>query len=129
MKVGFQVERAEGMESKVYGHFGSAPAFVVVDTEKNEALTIQNQDLHHIHGACNPIGALDGHQIDFLVVGGIGGGALGKLNALGIKVYGAGADIIRENLQLIKKNGLQELTMDHSCRAHQGGCGNDPKSA
>ncbi|HEX7372524.1 MAG TPA: NifB/NifX family molybdenum-iron cluster-binding protein [Thermodesulfobacteriota bacterium] len=112
------------MESKVYGHFGSAPAFVVVDTEKNEALTIQNQDLHHIHGACNPIGALDGHQIDFLVVGGIGGGALAKLNALGIKVYGAGAEIIRENLHLIKKNELQELTMDHSCRAHQGGCGN-----
>ncbi len=129
MKVGFPVERAEGMESKVYGHFGSAPAFVVVDTEKNEALTIQNQDLHHIHGACNPIRALDGHQIDFLVVGGIGGGALAKLNALGIKVYGAGAEIIRENLHLIKKNGLQELTMDHSCSAHQGGCGNEPKSA
>jgi predicted Fe-Mo cluster-binding NifX family protein len=123
MKVGFPVERAEGMESKVYGHFGSAPAFVVVDTEKNEALSIQNQDLHHIHGACNPIHALDGHQIDFLVVGGIGGGALAKLNALGIKVYGAGAERIKENLQLIKKNGLQELSMDHSCGAHEGGCG------
>jgi len=36
MKVGFPVELDEGMESKVYGHFGSAPAFVVVDTEKKE---------------------------------------------------------------------------------------------
>lgn len=117
------------MESKVYGHFGSAPAFVIVDKEKNETLDIQTQDFHHIHGACNPIRALDGRRIDFLVVGGIGGGALAKLNALGIKVYGAGAERIKENLQLIKKKGLQELTPDHSCWAHPGGCGNDPKSA
>jgi predicted Fe-Mo cluster-binding NifX family protein len=123
MKVGFPVERDEGMESKVYGHFGSAPAFVVVDTDKNEVHTIQNQDLNHIHGACNPIQALDGQQLDSLVVGGIGGGALMKLNALGIKVYGAEAQKVNENLQLFRKNGLQELTMDHSCKSHQGGCG------
>jgi predicted Fe-Mo cluster-binding NifX family protein len=123
MKIGFPVERDEGMESKVYGHFGSAPAFVVVDTEKNEVRTIQNQDLHHVHGACNPIQALDGQMLDSLVVGGIGGGALMKLNALGIKVYEAGAQKVNENLKLFKKNNLQELTMDHSCKAHQGGCG------
>jgi predicted Fe-Mo cluster-binding NifX family protein len=123
MKVGFPVEHDEGMDSKVYGHFGSAPAFVVVDTEKNEVRTIQNQDLNHIHGACNPIQALDGQQLDSLVVGGIGGGALMKLNALGIKVFGAGAQKVKENLQLFQKNSLQELTADHSCKAHQGGCG------
>jgi len=94
-----------------------------VDTEKNEVRTIQNQDLHHIHGACNPIRALDGQMLDLLVVGGIGGGALQKLNALRIKVYGAGAQTVKENLQLLKKNSLKELTMDHSCKAHQGGCG------
>jgi predicted Fe-Mo cluster-binding NifX family protein len=47
------------------GHFGCAPALVIVDTERNEALVIKNQDLHHIHGGCNPIRALDGHQTDF----------------------------------------------------------------
>jgi predicted Fe-Mo cluster-binding NifX family protein len=123
MQIGFPVERDEGMESKVYGHFGSAPAFVVVDTEKNEVRTIRNQDLHHVHGACNPIRALDGQRLDSLVVGGIGGGALQKLNALGIKVYGAGAKTVKENLQLFKGDGLQELAKDHSCQAHQGGCG------
>jgi predicted Fe-Mo cluster-binding NifX family protein len=123
MKIGFPVERDEGMESKVYGHFGSAPVFVVINTEKNEVRTIQNQDLHHIHGACNPIQALDGQMLDSLIVGGIGGGALMKLNALGIKVYGAGAQKVNENLELFKEDRLQELTMDHSCKAHQGGCG------
>ena len=123
MKIGFPVEHDEGMESKVYGHFGSAPAFLVVDTETNEIRTIRNQDLHHTHGACNPIQALNGQMLDSLVVGGIGGGALQKLNALKIKVYGAGAQTVKENVQLFKKNSLQELTLDHSCKAHQGGCG------
>jgi predicted Fe-Mo cluster-binding NifX family protein len=123
MKVGFPVDHDEGMESRVYGHFGSAPTFVVVDTDKNEVRMIQNQDLHHSHGACNPLRALDGQRLDCLIVGGIGGGALLKLNALGIKVYGAEAQKVKENLDLLKENRLQELTMDHSCKAHQGGCG------
>jgi predicted Fe-Mo cluster-binding NifX family protein len=33
MKVCFAVQKDEGIESAVYGHFGSAPAFVVIDTE------------------------------------------------------------------------------------------------
>lgn len=123
MKIGFPVESEEGMESRVYGHFGSAPAFVVVDTEKNEVGTIRNQDLHHVHGACNPVRALDGQMLDSLVVGGIGAGALLKLNALGIKVYGAGAGTVKENLRLFQEKSLQELGKDHSCKAHGGGCG------
>jgi predicted Fe-Mo cluster-binding NifX family protein len=62
-------------------------------------------------------------MLDSLVVGGIGGGALQKLNALGIKVYGAGAPTVKENLKLFEEKNLQELSMDHSCKAHQGGCG------
>ncbi len=31
MKICFPVEQHEGLESQVYGHFGSAPSFVVVD--------------------------------------------------------------------------------------------------
>jgi ArsR family transcriptional regulator len=89
MKVGFAVQMNEGIESKVYDHFGSAPAFIIVDTEGKDVQTVSNKDLHHVHGACNPIMALDGKSVDAMVVGGIGAGALAKLNAIGIKVYGA----------------------------------------
>ena len=123
MKVGFAVQNNEGMESKVYDHFGSAPAFIIADTEGKEVLTINNKDLHHVHGACNPIMALDGKSVDAMVVGGIGAGALMKLNASGIKVYGAGAPTVKENLSLLSENKLQELSVNNSCRAHQGGCG------
>jgi len=47
MKVGFAVQTNEGVESKVYDHFGSAPAFIIVDTAGGEVLTVNNRDLHH----------------------------------------------------------------------------------
>ena len=122
MKVGFAVQSNEGIESKVYDHFGSAPAFIIFDTEGKDVHTVSNKDLHHVHGACNPIMALDGKSVDAMVVGGIGGGALAKLNALGIRVYGSGAPTVKENLALLSENKLQELSMYNSCRAHQGGC-------
>ncbi len=123
MKVCFAVKGNEGIESKVYDHFGSAPVFIVVDTEGKDILTINNKDLHHVHGACNPIMALDGKSVDAMVVGGIGAGALSKLNASGIKVYEAGAPTVKENLALLSENKLQELSAYNACRAHQGECG------
>jgi len=123
MKVCFPVQKDEGIESQVYNHFGSAPVFMVVDTEEKGVRTISNRDLHHVHGACNPIMALDGQKVDALVVGGIGGGALMKLNAMGVRVYEAGTRTVKENLELLKENKLEELSMDHSCQAHEGGCG------
>lgn len=35
MKICFPVQQDKGMESAVYHHFGSAPLFVVVDTDTN----------------------------------------------------------------------------------------------
>jgi predicted Fe-Mo cluster-binding NifX family protein len=66
--------------------------------------------------------AIDGKSVDAMVVGGIGAGALTKLNALGIKVYGAGASTVKENLALLSEKKLQELSVYNSCRSHQGGC-------
>jgi predicted Fe-Mo cluster-binding NifX family protein len=122
MKVGFAVQKDEGIESQVYNHFGSAPAFILVDAETREAVTVQNSDLQHVHGMCNPVSALGGKKVGAVVVGGIGPGALMKLNAMGVKVYEAGARTVKENLQLLSENRLQELSMSGCCKGHQGGC-------
>lgn len=123
MRVCFPVRMSEGVESEVYGHFGSCPMFLIVDTEGMNLQTFSNADLLHVHGACNPVMALGGQKIDALVTSGIGGGALMRLKAMGVKVYESGAPKVRENLDLLKKNKLEELSPDHSCRAHEGGCG------
>ncbi|SEM01417.1 Predicted Fe-Mo cluster-binding protein, NifX family [Syntrophus gentianae] len=123
MKVCFAVLKDEGVESAVYNHFGSAPAFVMVDTETSGAETIQNQDKNHIHGACNPVMALGGRNVDAVVVGGIGAGALRKLNAEGIVVYGSLARTVKENLELLSEGRLPQLSVQHACQGHAGGCG------
>jgi predicted Fe-Mo cluster-binding NifX family protein len=123
MKVGFAVQADQGIESKIYDHFGSAPVFIIVDNEGKDLLSINNKDLHHVHGACNPLMALDSQTVDAMVVGGIGAGALRKLNAMGIRVFGAVAPTVKENLALLNHNKLEELTLSHSCRAHEGECG------
>jgi predicted Fe-Mo cluster-binding NifX family protein len=123
MKVGFAVHNDQGIESKVYDHFGSAPAFIIIDTETKDPVRVNNKDINHVHGACNPIMALDGHSVNAMVVGGIGAGAINKLNAMGVKVYAAGAPTVKENLELLTENKLQELSIQNACRAHQGECG------
>jgi len=125
MKVCFPVGKAEGLESKVYGHFGSAPVFIAVDTENNNVTIINNSDQHHAHGACNPLKALNDQTVDAIVVGGIGAGALSRLNQLGIKVFQAQAQTVRENIQMLKDQNLPEFTLQHTCagHGHGGGCG------
>ena len=122
MKLCFAVGKDEGVESVVYGHFGSAPAFIVVNTADNAISKIVNSDLNHVHGACSPMKAIGGADIDAVVVGGIGAGALNGLNARGIKVFKATEDTIKDNLALFQENKLPELTMLHTCGGHAGGC-------
>jgi predicted Fe-Mo cluster-binding NifX family protein len=123
MRVGFAVQVNEGLESTVYDHFGSAPAFIIVDTDLKQVLTVDNANANREHGACNPVMTLGGNPIDALVVGGIGAGAIMKLNAMGVKVYGAEAPTVNENIVLLEKNGLQELSTNNACKSHQGQCG------
>ncbi|HMK50735.1 MAG TPA: NifB/NifX family molybdenum-iron cluster-binding protein [Thermodesulfovibrionales bacterium] len=124
MKVCFPVEKADGMGSLVYGHFGSAPIFMVVETSTGSVSAISNSDQHHAHGACNPLKALNNEKVDAVVVGGIGVGALTKLNQLGIKVFQAKGRTIEENMKLLQSNTLPGFTAQHCCSGHShiGGC-------
>jgi predicted Fe-Mo cluster-binding NifX family protein len=123
MRVCFPVQKDEGIASAVFNHFGSAPAFVVVETDSNVLSTITNGDRNHAHGACNPLKALDNRKIDAVVVGGIGAGALSRLNQAGIKVYRAASGTIQENLALFAGRGLAEYTTQVSCGGHSHGHG------
>jgi predicted Fe-Mo cluster-binding NifX family protein len=123
MKVCFAVQENEGINSTVYNHFGSAPLFVMVDVGSDNMTAVDNKDKDHVHGACNPIKALGGHDIDAVVVGGIGAGAIRGLNAQGIKVYRAVARTVKENLDLLVGGKLPEMSMMNACGGHQGGCG------
>ncbi len=122
MKICFPVKEVQALESEVYGHFGSAPAFVFFDTETGSVTSAVNADMHHQPGMCNPLGAVQSGNAHAVVVGGIGGGALMKLQGAGISVYRAAARTIEENIELLRVGKLPEFQPWNTCGGHGSGC-------
>jgi predicted Fe-Mo cluster-binding NifX family protein len=124
MKIAFPVQVDQGLDSQVYGHFGSAPSFVILDSASGECQTISNTDAHHAHGQCQPMKALAGNPVDAVVVGGIGGGALMRLQSQGVRVFRAVEGSVKQNLEYIKSGKLPEFSVNMTCAGHegQGGC-------
>jgi len=123
MKICIPAMDPKGLEEAPHGHFGSASHFVVHDSETGTTEIVDNTDSLHAHGMCHPVGALGGREIDAIIVGGIGGRAIMKLNAGGMRVYRAAPGSIRENIDLLKGGRLEELTIENACGHHGHGCG------
>lgn len=125
MKIAFPSQHDHGVDSAVYSHFGSAPFFIVVESEEGSTESVVNQDREHLHGNCQPLRALGGVTVDAVVVGGIGAGALRGLRASGIRVYRGVEGTVRENLALIRAGRLPDFTFEQTCAGHdgpEGGC-------
>ncbi len=118
MKVCIPIEENKGIESVAYNHFGTAPIFLIYDSEREEIKVIENGDLNHSHGMCQPLKALGGEKVDVILVGGVGAGVLMKLNNQGIKVYRVEKDTVIKNIELLKRNELAEFTINNSCNHH-----------
>lgn len=123
MQICFPVSKNDGLDSNIYAHFGSAPRFVVVDTESREVREILNLDRRHTHGACRPLKALGGRAFDAIVVSGIGSGALSGLTRAGLKVYMAQGSTISENVDRLVNGELTEYDPFYVCAEHGHGHG------
>jgi predicted Fe-Mo cluster-binding NifX family protein len=131
MKICIPTTENKGLESAVSAHFGSAPFFMLVDTESGETSVVENANQHHSHGMCRPLAAIEGQQVDGVVVGGIGAGALAKLGAAGIAVYRADHPTVGETLEAFKADRLGRVEPGSACsHGHHGpgprngaGCG------
>jgi ArsR family transcriptional regulator len=118
MNICVPVENSDGLNSKVYGHFGSAPFFAICDLETSKVEFLNNGNQHHEHGQCNPLGAIAGKAVTAILVGGIGARALEHLNAGGIKAYRASQGPLSTALEMFKKNELPELLPVDCCKGH-----------
>lgn len=123
MRIAFPVMEDQGLESPVYSHFGSAPHFMVLDIDSGTFKAIKNSDAHHEHGQCQPTRALGGTAVEIVVVGGIGAGALMKLQNEGIRVFRAVEGNVCENLELLKSGKLPEFAVTMTCAGHKDGQG------
>ena len=122
MRVAFATDVDRGLESPVHDHFGSAPLFIIVESESSQIEAVTNPDRMHVHGQCQPLAALGDKKVEALVVAGIGGGALRKLRSAGIKVFWAQAESVDENLRLFHAGTLLEIQLDQVCGGPGSAC-------
>lgn len=123
MKICIPISEDKGLESIPYGHFGSAPAFLLVDTETKECSLIPPTDSTHGHGGCAPAVELANHSVDAVLIGGIGKGAIMSLNSAGIKVFCVKPGTVGDNVQALNDGKLSEMDPAGACagHSHEGG--------
>ena len=121
MRVCIPVNADAGSQSSICGHFGSSPMFMIVDTENGACRAVPNRNLHHAHGMCQPLEALQGERLDGFVVAGIGTGALRKLVAAGVPVFLAEHETVEETVRALNAGALQLVTPDRACAGHGNG--------
>ena len=118
MRICIPVLDDRGLESPVCEHFGSSPAFMLVDTETGACRAVSMHNLHREHGACAPLTALFDLGVDAFVVGGIGRGALRSIEARGAQVFRGGHATVGESLQAFRTGALQPVSRDDACAGH-----------
>jgi predicted Fe-Mo cluster-binding NifX family protein len=123
MNICIPVEEDKGLESQVCEHFGSAPVFLIVNTDDGACRAIPNTNHQHAHGMCQPLMALAGEDVNGVVVGGIGMGAVMKLNAGGIQVLKSGFATVRETVDAYNAGQLPQVTAQTACGQHGHGGG------
>lgn len=121
MNICIPVDEAKGLHSQVCAHFGSAPAFLIVETASGSCRAIRNDNQHHAHGMCMPLATLAGEHVDAVVVGGIGVGALNRLAAASIRVYVSEHSTVADTITAFKAGTLQLMQPGLACAQHGHG--------
>ena len=120
MRICIPLVEDRGLDSKISEHFGSAPFFLIYEIDSKAVEVIKNSNSHHSHGMCHPLSVLSPYKLDAVVCSGMGGGAIAKLNAAGIKIYTGGGGNAKDVIAAFASNQLSELTPDKACARH--GC-------
>jgi predicted Fe-Mo cluster-binding NifX family protein len=119
MNICIPIDEDKGLQSPVCAHFGSAPAFMILDLDSGACRAILNGNQNHDHGTCSPLAALQGERIDGMVVGGIGMGALNRLMSANIRVYLSEHRTVEETARAFKSGTLKQMQPNMAC-AHHG---------
>jgi len=108
----------QGVESEVFGHFGSAPYFSLIDTDTAEVEFLGNSNQHHAHGQCAPMQQLTGVEFDAIVVRGMGRNAVARFAAANVQVLVTGANTLQDVLDEARAGTLRELDPSQACQGH-----------
>ncbi|MCL4428897.1 MAG: NifB/NifX family molybdenum-iron cluster-binding protein [Deltaproteobacteria bacterium] len=103
---------------KISRHFGSAPYFLIYDTETGSSEVITNSNKNHEHNMCNPVGVIADKNVNAIVCFGIGEGAIRNLERNNIKVYKTDKNLISDILNDSRENKFLTFEAGHTCSSH-----------
>ena len=118
MNLCIPVENDNGLSSNVCAHFGSTPAFMIVDSDTKSCRFLPNGNDHHAHGMCTPVDLLQSESVDSMIVAGIGMGALNRLAQLNIKVFVSDFRTVGEAVDAFSAGSLRPMEPGMTCRGH-----------
>jgi len=113
MKICQPVEKDQGMDNVLHGHFRTSPRFVIFDSDNKELQSFEGTPETTEDDDCRHARLLKEQQVDIAIVGGITRDCLGKLYNIGIKVFQAAGQFVEDNLKAFQKGELKELTFDN----------------
>jgi predicted Fe-Mo cluster-binding NifX family protein len=107
-----------GLESDICAHFGSCEYFTILDLD-GEAIksveSVNNGAPGAEHNCAAPAIVLKSHDVNVVLVSGIGGRPLMSLNEQMIKVFAGAAGNVSDAVEDYKKGLLQELATQGTC--------------
>jgi predicted Fe-Mo cluster-binding NifX family protein len=126
MKICVPTEDSQGLESRLYGHFGSAPFLALVDTETESVEMLENSGHHRDHGQCTPVDRIDADKTDAVMCQGMGRRAIASFKQVGVDVLVTSAVTLRDAIAEVRDGKLRKLTEREACGGrgdgHRHGC-------
>ena len=120
MNICIPIEEDKGLLSEICLRFGSAPRFIIVDTQtlKYRVVPSENPSEESV-----PKEILSGDRIDSVMVGGIGIRSLSDFREAGIEVVSTKEDTVEQIVASFKEGDVNPVSLDHTCRFQHSGRG------
>lgn len=127
MKIAFPIIDNNGLDSRIDEHFGTAPNFLIVDTDTLTFKMQKNQKLLEDAVKCKTSVFEKKEKIDAVITKCMGDGSQRSLSKENIQIFQAVKETVNENLALLKKNELKPFHIFDICQnkknKKEDGCG------
>ncbi len=121
MKICMPVSSSEGLNSKIFGHFGSAPYFAIYDSATSQVTVVDNGLGKHEHGQCMPVNAIKDTGAQAVLCWGMGQRAANLLAAAGITPFLVEAETVEQAIQKYNSKEIVVLDASRACQHHDCG--------
>ena len=115
MKICIPTQSGCGLEAGVFGHFGSAPFFTIVDVESRRLEVVRNAPHHLERHSCHHLDVLTTHGIDAVVCSGVGRRAFAALREAGVDLLTPAAGTVSEIVESIRRGSVCRMDEEEAC--------------